>query len=86
MIVPSADDALGRRAAQAVLRSVDDAMQGFAIVVGRSRIAVDPMDLHRAAAEALLAANVAVARRPGSRFARCCHSRTPAPTGCCCPR
>ena len=34
-------------------------MQGFAVVVGRSRIAVDPMDLHRAAGEALLAANVA---------------------------
>jgi DNA-binding PucR family transcriptional regulator len=29
------------------------------VVVGRSRVAVDPMDLHRAAAEALLAANVA---------------------------
>jgi len=28
-------------------------------VVGRSRVALDPMDLHRAAAEALLAANVA---------------------------
>jgi len=59
VIVPSADDALGRRAAQAVLRSLDDAMQGFAVVAGRSRVAVDPMDLHRAAAEALLASNVA---------------------------
>ena len=34
VIVPSADDALGRRAAQAVLRAVDDGMPGFAIVVG----------------------------------------------------
>jgi DNA-binding PucR family transcriptional regulator len=59
VIVPGADDALGERAAQAALRSVDDAMSGFAIVVGRSRVTVDPMDLHRAAAEALLAANVA---------------------------
>jgi sugar diacid utilization regulator len=59
VIVPSADDALGRRAAQAVLRAVDDAMPGFAVVAGRSRVAVDPMDLHRAAAEALLASNVA---------------------------
>ena len=59
VIVPSADDALGRRAAQAVLRSLDDAMPGFAVVAGRSRVAVDPMDLHRAAAEALLASNVA---------------------------
>ena len=54
--------------------------------VGRSRVAVDPMDLHRAAAEALLAANVAVARHAGSRCRACCRSRTPAPTGCCCPR
>ena len=59
VVVPGADEALGRRAAQAVLRSVDDGMQGFAVVVGRSRMAVDPLDLHRAAAEALLAANVA---------------------------
>jgi len=42
-----------------VLRSIDDAMPGFAAVVGRSRVAIDPLDLHRAAGEALLAANVA---------------------------
>jgi sugar diacid utilization regulator len=59
VIVPRADEALSRRAAQAVLRAVDDGMQGFAAVVGRSRMAVDPMDMHRAAGEALLAANVA---------------------------
>jgi sugar diacid utilization regulator len=59
VVVPGADDALGHRAAQAVLRSLDDAMPGFAVVAGRSRVAVDPMDLHRAAAEALLASNVA---------------------------
>jgi sugar diacid utilization regulator len=59
VIVPSSDEALSRRAAQAVLRSVDDGMQGYAVVVGRSRMSVDPMDLHRAAGEALLAANVA---------------------------
>jgi sugar diacid utilization regulator len=59
VIVPGADDALGRRAAQAVMRSLDDAMQGFAVVAGRSRVAVDPLDLHRAAGEALLASNVA---------------------------
>ena len=70
VIVPSADEALSRRAAQAVLRSVDDGMQGFAVVVGRSRIAVDPMDMHRAAGEALLAANVAAPdhREPESRL------------------
>jgi sugar diacid utilization regulator len=59
VIVPGSDDALSRRAADAVLRSIDDGMPGFAAVVGRSRIAIDPLDLHRAAGEALLAANVA---------------------------
>jgi sugar diacid utilization regulator len=59
VVVPSADDALSLRTAQAVLRSLDDGMPGFAVVVGRSRMSVDPMDLHRAAGEALLAANVA---------------------------
>ena len=34
-------------------------MDGFSVVVGRSRMVTDPMDLHRADAEALLAANVA---------------------------
>jgi sugar diacid utilization regulator len=59
IIVPGADDATSRRAAESVLRAADAAMTGFLIVVGRSRIASDPMDLHRSAAEALLAANVA---------------------------
>jgi PucR family transcriptional regulator, purine catabolism regulatory protein len=59
VVVPSADETVSRRAAAAVLRAVDDGMQGFAVVVGRSRMAVDPMDMHRAAGEALLAANVA---------------------------
>ena len=70
VIVPSPDEALSRRAAQAVLRSVDDGMQGFAVVVGRSRISLDPMDMHRAAGEALLAANVAAPdqREPESRL------------------
>jgi PucR family transcriptional regulator, purine catabolism regulatory protein len=59
VIVPGPEEAISRRAAEAVLRSIDDAMAGFAAVVGRSRIAIDPLDLHRAAGEALLAANVA---------------------------
>jgi DNA-binding PucR family transcriptional regulator len=36
-------------------------MSGFAIALSRSRPASDPVDLHRAGAEAFLAANVAVA-------------------------
>ncbi len=59
VVVPGADEATVRRAAGGVLRSLDDSLPGFAIVVGYSRVAVDPMDLHRAASEALLAANVA---------------------------
>jgi PucR family transcriptional regulator, purine catabolism regulatory protein len=59
VIVPEASEPVTRRCAEAVLRSIDDAMPGFAVVVGRSRIAIDPLDLHRAAGEALLAANVA---------------------------
>ena len=52
VIVPGADERINRRAAEAALRAVDDAMTGFAMVVGRSRMAVDPMDMHRAAGEA----------------------------------
>jgi sugar diacid utilization regulator len=59
VIAPGPDEATSQRTAEAVLRSVDDAMPGFAAVVGRSRIAIDPMDMHRASGEALLAANVA---------------------------
>jgi sugar diacid utilization regulator len=59
VLVPGADEATSRRAAEAVLRSIDDAMPGFTAVIGRSRIALDPLDLHRAAGEALLASNVA---------------------------
>src|SRR5207244_1329768 len=59
VLVPGADEAASRRAAEAVLRSVDDAMPAFAAVVGRSRVALDPLDLHRASGEALLASNVA---------------------------
>jgi sugar diacid utilization regulator len=59
VIVPGSDEATSRRAADSALRSIDEAMPGFAAVIGRSRVALDPMDLHRAAGEALLAANVA---------------------------
>jgi len=59
VLVPGADENAARRAAAGVLRSLDDSLPGFAVVVGYSRVALDPMDLHRAAAEALLAANVA---------------------------
>jgi sugar diacid utilization regulator len=59
VVVPGADEQLSRRAAESALRAIDAAMSGFVAVIGRSRIADDPMDMHRAASEALLAANVA---------------------------
>jgi DNA-binding PucR family transcriptional regulator len=46
------------RAAEAMLRELQAALPGHVFAVGRSRVANDPADLHRAAAEALLAANV----------------------------
>jgi sugar diacid utilization regulator len=62
VIVPGADEAVASRAAEAVLNTLDDTLPGFATVLGRSRIAIDPMDLHRAAAESVLASNVASPR------------------------
>ncbi|MFL5825452.1 MAG: PucR family transcriptional regulator [Thermoleophilaceae bacterium] len=62
LVVPGADAELSRRVASAVLRELEGGMPGFAITVARSRPAGDPVDLHRAGAEAVLAANVAEAR------------------------
>ncbi len=52
----------GRRVAAAVYRELEASLAGFLITVARSRHTSDPADLHRAGAEALLAANVAEAR------------------------
>ena len=62
IVSPTADPAAGRRMAGAVLRELEAGLPGFTITVARSRHAGDPADLHRAGAEALLAANVAEAR------------------------
>jgi hypothetical protein len=59
VLLPGADEAAGRRAADNVLRDVQAGLGGFAFVVGRSRPADDPLAIARAADEALLAANVA---------------------------
>ena len=59
MLVPGGDDALARRAAEGVLRELEANLPGYTFSLGRSRIAADPVDLARAANEALLAANVA---------------------------
>jgi sugar diacid utilization regulator len=59
VLLPGADDASAARAAEAVLRELQSALPGHTFALGRSRPAPDPVDLHRAGAEALLAANVA---------------------------
>ncbi|MEA2223960.1 MAG: hypothetical protein QOH83_2336 [Solirubrobacteraceae bacterium] len=59
LLVPGNDDAVAKRAAEGVLRELQAGLPGHTFAVGRSRVAADPLDLHRAANEALLAVNVA---------------------------
>jgi sugar diacid utilization regulator len=58
VLVPDTDGDTGRRVAASVLRELESGLPGFAFAIGRSRRAEDPLDLHRAGNEALLAANV----------------------------
>jgi sugar diacid utilization regulator len=60
IVVPGSE--AGGRAADAVLRELDSGLDNYAFTIATSRPASDPADLHRAGAEALLAANVAEAR------------------------
>jgi sugar diacid utilization regulator len=62
VLVPGTDGELARRVIGAVRRELDAGLPSFALALGRSRVANDAVDLHRAAAEALLAANVAQAQ------------------------
>jgi sugar diacid utilization regulator len=62
IVVPGAGLEPGRRAAAAVRRELEASLANYTFVVALSRPAADPVDLHRAGAEALLAANVAEAR------------------------
>jgi sugar diacid utilization regulator len=59
LLVPGGDDAVAKRAAEGVLRELQAGLPGNSFAVGRSRVAADPLDLHRAGNEALLAVNVA---------------------------
>ncbi|MGH2901490.1 MAG: PucR family transcriptional regulator, partial [Solirubrobacteraceae bacterium] len=59
VLVPGSEDATAKRAAEGVLRELQAGLPGHTFAIGRSRVAVDPLDLHRAANEALLAVNVA---------------------------
>jgi sugar diacid utilization regulator len=58
VLVPDADGEAGRKACSAILRELESGLPGFAFALGRSRHTSDPLDLHRAGREALLAANV----------------------------
>ena len=62
VLVAAEDDAAVRRSAEAVARELHAALPAFTFAVGHSRVAIDPVDLHRAANEAALAANVAETR------------------------
>jgi sugar diacid utilization regulator len=62
ILTPAPDVSAAKRTAAAVLRELEAGLPGFTVTVARSRHASDPADLHRAGAEALLAANVAEAR------------------------
>ncbi len=59
VLVPGGDDAIAKRAAEGVLRELQAGLPGHSFAVGRSRVASDPLELHRAGNEALLAVNVA---------------------------
>jgi sugar diacid utilization regulator len=59
VLLPGADEPAAARAADAVLRELQSALPGHTFAIGRSRVATDAADLHRAGSEALLAANVA---------------------------
>ena len=88
VLLPAAEEAIVARVADAISRELSASLHGFTFAVGHSRVATDPVDLYRAGHEALLAANVAEARpaEDGGRRSPRSPSRTPAPTGCCCPR
>jgi DNA-binding PucR family transcriptional regulator len=70
VLLPGGDDALAGRAAEALVRELQASLSGHTFAIGRSRVASEPNDLHRAASEALLAANVAEgdAERPVLAF------------------
>jgi len=69
VIVPGGEEANAARAAESVLRELESALPGYTFSLGRSRGAAAG-DLHRAAREAILAANVAEgdAERPVLAF------------------
>ncbi len=69
VLCPDADGEAGRRVSAAILRELESGLSGFAFAIGRSRHAADPLDLHRAGDEALLAVNVVEADPERSELA-----------------
>jgi hypothetical protein len=65
ILVPGQGGEPGSRVAHAVQAELDAGLTGYHLTVAISRPTADPVDLHRAGAEALLAANVAGARGDG---------------------
>jgi sugar diacid utilization regulator len=63
IVVPGSDPDHARRTAESVLRELEANLTSYHLAVAISRPAADPADVHRAGAEALLAANVAEAQR-----------------------
>lgn len=61
LMVPGSESTVLERAANALLRELDEHLAGFTFAVGLSRVAGEESDLSRAADEARLAANVAEA-------------------------
>jgi len=66
VVVPTDDEDLLARVARSLLAELEVELGGFTITVGRSRVATDPTDLHRAGQEARLALNVGEAEGSGS--------------------
>ena len=69
VLVPGGEDALGERAAEAVLREMQATLPGYTFALGRSRVTREAAELPRAASEALLAANVAQGSREDAALA-----------------
>ncbi len=58
VLVGDRDGEGGRRVSASIFRELEAGLPGFAFAIGRSRHAADPLDLPRAASEAMLAVNV----------------------------
>jgi sugar diacid utilization regulator len=58
ILIPDPDGDAARRASSAIMRELESGLPGFAFAIGRSRHTANPLELRRAADEALLAVNV----------------------------